>query len=394
MIQPINLINSNRYSYKNINFKNAVPPTVEAPAKPAISTDDSSVFLKYMQEKDKQEKIDKRNGYIVSGVLTAAMIGSIFFMPKIIQKTGNKFKSKGEMAFASLKNDKNIPTLDTCKSINEKLRTFLQTQVDLAKVSSEDLKAIGINNAPNRLILYGAPGSGKSFFAKIFAKTLDADYKEVLYSDFNSKWVGEGNENLKRIFEGVLKDAKKEPNKKFVLTFNEIDTMVQSAENLMANGHGTGGGTHYLTKLEQRSTFLNYIDRISEEAPNVTIIGTTNISPKNKGLDGAAMSRFKNVMEISYPDKTCLLEALKAHIQELKDGKEFIKLNKENLDKFAQSMSDKKSSFRDLNNIIETSKNYFLRDYIKDRNAKYKLEYLEKAQQSISLTDGEMAGIV
>ena len=160
----------------------------------------------------------------------------------------------------------------------------------------------------------------------------------------------------------------------------------------MQSNYARGGGSHNISKLEERSTFLNYIDRLSEEAPNVTIIGTTNLSPQNKGLDGAAMSRFKNLMEVSYPDKTCLLEALKSNIRSLGDGEIFIGTNKDSLEEFAQSMVDRKSSFRDLNNVFENSKSYYLNDYMKDKNSKYKLDYLKRALDSISSTDGEIAG--
>lgn len=55
-------------------------------------------------------------------------------------------------------------------------------------------------------------------------------------------------------------------------------------------------------------------------------------------------------------------------------------------------MTDRKCSYRDLNSIVDSSKNYYLRDYMKDKNAKFKMEYLERAQKSIDATDGEIAG--
>ena len=48
----------------------------------------------------------------------------------------------------------------------------------------------------------------------------------------------------------------------------------------------------------------------------------------------------------------------------------------------------------DLNNIVDTSKNYYLKDYLKDKNTKFKMEYLEKAQKAMDATDGEIAGNV
>ena len=391
MIQPISKFSTNNY-YKNnsINFKNAAAQTTLAKdsANLNISEKRDMAIINFIEKTEKTQKQSQ-----MLGIISLAAIIPLCFLPLIVtkKKGGNFTGADNTKIFKSLKDDTAIPTLDTCKSINEKLRNFLQTQVDFAKANPEDIAATGVKNPANRLILYGAPGSGKSFFAKIFAKTLDANYKEVQYADFNSKWAGEGTANMKKTFENVLNEAKKEPMKKFVLTFNEIDTLVQPAEAMQSN-YASGGGSHNISKLEERSTFLNYIDRLSEEAPNVTIIGTTNLSPQNKGLDGAAMSRFKNLMEVSYPDKTCLLEALKSNIRSLGDGEIFIGTNKDSLEEFAQSMVDRKSSFRDLNNVFENSKSYYLNDYMKDKNSKYKLDYLKRALDSISSTDGEIAG--
>jgi len=137
---------------------------------------------------------------------------------------------------------------------------------------------------------------------------------------------------------------------------------------------------------------LNYLDQLNEKAPNVTIIGTTNLSPRNNGLDGAAMSRFKNIMEVAYPDKECLSEALKANLLDMPHGKIFIDKNVDNITNFVQQLEARKCSYRDLNNIIESSKNYYLRDYLKDKNSCYKYEYLEKALKDVNLTDGEISG--
>lgn len=346
-----------------------------------------SELIEYLEAKDKN---DKQNQMIFGGFTLLLTIGIL----ASFMKSGNKSKkaiNKTNYAngFKSLKNDPNIPTLNTCKSINTKLKDFLQHQVNYANAKPEDLVHTGNPNATNRIILYGAPGSGKSFFAKIYAKTLDADCKEIKYSDLNSQWAGEHLENIKNTFENVINTAQKNPNKKYVVILNEIDSLVLPIERLSRGSSG-----HSAFKVEERSVFLNYLDEIATKTPNVTIIGTTNICPKNKGLDGAAMSRFKNIMEVSYPDKECLNIALKENLAVLDDGSEFIKKNEETLKKFAQTMEARKCSYRDLNDIVDSSKNYYLKDYLENKNTKFKMEYLEKALKTINATDGEIAGAV
>jgi len=349
----------------------------------------SDVFIKYLEKKDEDAKKEKKDGLILSAVFMLAAIGSIFLMPtmfKSSKKSSLGNSSSGlDLKFESLKDNTEIPILDTCKSISKKLKAFLENQVAYAKATEDDLIKTGMPKSANRLLMYGEPGSGKSFFAKIFAKTLDAEYMEIKYSDINKRYCGEHLENMKNIFDSVIDIAKRNPNKKYVVNFNEIDALAQSAEALSG-----GTSSHSSFKLEERSVFLTYIEDLAEKTPNVTLIASTNLSPKNSRLDGAVMSRFKNVIEVNRPDKECMFEALKANLKQLPEGEEFINSNMENLEKFSESLVNRKASYRDLNNIIDASKNQYLRDTLKDKNSKYKFEYLETARDSIELTDGEI----
>ena len=288
--------------------------------------------------------------------------------------------------FESLKNNSKIPNLENCKSVNKDLKTILQRQVNQLKAGTDVLIETGEPQASNRLLLYGTPGTGKSFFSKIFAKSIDAEYMEVMYSDFNSMWAGEGVDNLKKVFEGILKTAKKNPNQKYVVTFNEIDSVVQPVEKYTASTKGT----YFITKLEERSVFLNYLELLKEKTPNVTVIGTTNISPKNNGLDGAAMSRFQNLIEVPFPDKDCLYEALKMNLDKIKNKDKFITDNDDKLKDLAQKMADRKFSFRNLEYIINDAKGYHLDDKMNGKNGDFKFEYLKQAEEKLKVSDGEL----
>ncbi len=379
MIQPILPA---VYRNSNITFKNTAAHT-----KNSLPAEKSDLLL-YLESKEKNEK---QNQILLSGLSLLLTAGTLAFLYAHNKKSARVPKGKLEeiSGFKSLKNDTDIPILQNCNSINSKLKDFLQQQVEFAKAKPEDLAHAGNPNDAKRLLLYGAPGSGKSFFAKVYAKTLDAEYKEVKYSDLNSVWAGEHLDNIKKSFENIISTAQKDKNKKYVVVLNEIDSMVLPVERV-----SRGDGGHSAFKVEERSVFLNYLDEVAHNAPNVTIIGTTNISPKNRGLDGAAMSRFKNIMEVSYPDKRCLNEALKEHLLAMGEGKEFIEKNKEKLEDFAALMEKRGCSYRDLNNIANASKSFYLKDYVNDKNTKFTIDYLEKAQKTIDVTDGEMSGTV
>ena len=123
-------------------------------------------------------------------------------------KNGKSAEQLLNGSFVSLASNPKIPLLSQCNSINEKLKAFLQTHIDILSADSDIVKEVGAF-APNRLIISGPSGSGKSFFAKVFAKTLSAEYSEIIISDTKSKWAGEGVEKIKNVFERALIQAKK-----------------------------------------------------------------------------------------------------------------------------------------------------------------------------------------
>lgn len=342
-----------------------------------------------LSTESKQEKKKEQSLLRALGLISVGTLATLLLIPKMAAKRTSTSSNKVmdlSYSFKSLSHNDEIPTLGTCKSINKKLKDFLQNQVDYFNASPEILRKTGMPVSANRLLMYGEPGTGKSYFAKILAKTLDADYMEIKYSDLNKQYCGEHLENMKDIFEKIISSAQLTPKKKFVVNFNEIDAIAQSPYAI----HGSG--SHSTFKLEERSVFLTYIEDLGERAPNVILIGSTNMSPKIGRLDEAVLSRFKNVIEVTSPDKECMLEALKTHIETLPEGKMFINQNQRGLEEFAQSLVDRKASFRDLDNVINNSKNYYLKDALKDKNCIYKLEYLERAKNSLESTDGEIFG--
>ena len=194
----------------------------------------------------------------------------------------------------------------------------------------------------------------------------------------------ENNYLFSTIAKKVAEFQKNNPEKKYVVTFNEIDTMLAPLEHLKG-----GAGTAFVSYRRERSTFLTYLDRLSEETPNVIIIGTTNMGAKSANLDAATISRFSHIIELTYPDKDCLYEAIKSGLLKMKNIDDFIIGNDIQLKSLAETMANRRFSYRDLNSVLNESKMFYLNDIINNKDAQFKFEYLNKAQKNLRSSDGE-----
>lgn len=337
-----------------------------------------------------EEKLLKQNNNLIIAVACLAIATWTKVGLDLLTKNAKKINNTNSSViknFISLKDNKTVPTIDTCKSINSDLKNILERQIRYIEAGEDLISETGEPKSANRLLLCGSAGVGKSFFAKIFAKSLDAEYKEVLYSDFNSKSIGQHTENLTLIFKNILNEAKPNPNKKYVVVFNELDTLLTPIQKLSdVNNKGNYGPF----KIEERSIFLNYLEGLREKAPNVIIIGTTNILPQSKSLDQAALSRFQNIIEVPYPDEKCIFEALKMNLEYLKNKDSFFADNKDALKELAQKMANRKCSFRNLEFIINEAKNIHLQEKIKNKNCEFSIDFLKKGEQNLKFSEGEL----
>ena len=370
---------------QNVSFKNASNDN-KMPEDNDTDLFESDIF-KDNEEIPKEENNYKKKAYLGIGGLLAAAIG-LFLYFKTNKNKLNHSKQINIKEFHSLADDKQVPLLSECKSLNKALKNFLELQLNYSKASDSIKKRTGKIHPAREILMWGPPGTGKSFFAKIFAKTLDADYMEIKTADIDgTKYAGVGIERINETFEYIMKESMKRPNKKFVVTINEIDSLILPLESLTG---GASFGGHVITKIEERAAVIDWLDTIKSQRPNVIIIGTTNNTPKKGNIDSAILSRFGKKIGLDFPDKEFLLEALKDKLLQMEGGKDFINNNIGKLEEFSQKLASRKASFRDLDNIIDLSKNFYLEDMMVNENVKFKLEYLEKGMHDLDMTDGEI----
>ena len=73
------------------------------------------------------------------------------------------------------------------------------------------------------------------------------------FSDISSAYIGESAVNISKKFKEFAKLAQKNPNKKYVVAFNEIDSLINNIDKLGANNQHLG---------QNRTAFLNGLDFI------------------------------------------------------------------------------------------------------------------------------------
>ncbi len=137
---------------------------------------------------------------------------------------------------------------------------------------------------PRGIIFSGPPGTGKTFFAKAIATAIDATCIVVAGPELKSKWYGESEENLRRIFTRARKSAPA------VIVFDELDSFA-TARGMYAN---TSGVDHSLV-----NQLLTEMDGFRKEEL-VFVVGTTNFV---ESLDPALLrpGRFEFQLEIPWP---------------------------------------------------------------------------------------------
>lgn len=174
--------------------------------------------------------------------------------------------------------------------LNPKIKVVLNSilkQLDkdvINKLSSWGIKTK--KGVDAKIIFYGPAGTGKTMSALSLAKSLKKQVLSFDCSKILSKYVGESEQNVRKIFDtykSICNEAKIEP----VLLLNEADQFLSSR---MESGTSSADKMHN----QMQNIFLEQIERFEG-----VLIATTNFL---QSLDGAFSRRFDFKIEFKKPN--------------------------------------------------------------------------------------------
>ncbi|MEM0439347.1 MAG: AAA family ATPase [Sulfolobales archaeon] len=152
------------------------------------------------------------------------------------------------------------------------------------------------------VLLFGPPGNGKTMLAAAVANEIKAAFIPIDASDIMSKWLGDAEKNVRRIFDTARRIA--EGGRPVIIVIDEVDS-------LMGVFSSEVGG-----EVRVRNQFLKEMDGLYSKGSRemIFVIGTTN---KPWSLDIGFIRRFQKRIYVPSPNYETRLALLKHYCRNL-----------------------------------------------------------------------------
>jgi transitional endoplasmic reticulum ATPase len=185
------------------------------------------------------------------------------------------------------------------------IKERLKESVEWPLTQPEKFKHFGIK-PPRGIVLFGAPGTGKTLLAKAVATEAKANFISIKGPELISKWVGESERAIREIFKKAKQSS---PSIIFLDEFESIASMRASS----SSNEGSDVSNRVVNQL------LASMDGV-ESFDGVIVISATN---RPEMIDPALLrsGRFERVLHVPPPDKEAREAILNIHIEKMPLGK-------------------------------------------------------------------------
>lgn len=178
---------------------------------------------------------------------------------------------------------------DVVDRAREIIEVSLDHKQDLLKIGARPIKGI---------LFTGPPGTGKTMLARIIANSTDSTFYEISGPEVFSKWYGQSEEILRKLFEDAAKQEQA------IIFFDEIDSVASHRDE---ESHEA---SHRVV-----AQLLTLMDGFTSDN-NVVVIAATN---RPQDIDAALRRPGRFDWEINFPlpnlhDRELILRASARHL--------------------------------------------------------------------------------
>ncbi len=185
----------------------------------------------------------------------------------------------------------------------EEVKQELMEAVEWPLKHPEAFRRLGVR-PPRGILIYGAPGTGKTLLAKAVAHESEANFILVKGPELLSKWVGESEKAVRKIFNKARQTA---PT---IIFFDEIDSL--------APRRGMSSDAHVTERVVNQ--ILTEMDGLID-LNDVVVLAATN---RPDMLDTALLrpGRFDRIVLTPVPDEKTRLAIFEVHTKGMPLGKD------------------------------------------------------------------------